>query len=75
MKKKLSLKNLEVKSFVTSLNRADTGAVKGMGTDIIQCGSQVDACVTAQICYPTRNITCVTDPFLTAVDVTGTKHC
>ena len=53
MKKKLSLKNLEVKSFVTSLNRVDTGAVKGMGTDIIQCGSQVDACVTAQICGDT----------------------
>lgn len=75
MKKKLSLKNLEVKSFVTSLNRTDEAKVQGMGTDIIQCGSQVDACVTAQICYPTRNITCVTDPILTGVNVTGTEHC
>lgn len=67
MKKKLSIKDLEVKSFVTTLNQEEANLRQGLGTNplrcnsnIVQCGSQVDACVTAQICYPTNNITCVT---------------
>lgn len=70
MKKKLSLKNLEVKSFVTTLNEAQSNDLRGMGTDLIQCGSQVDACLTAQICANSR-INCLTD----AVAVTGHKAC
>ncbi|TXC76050.1 pinensin family lanthipeptide [Luteibaculum oceani] len=67
MKKKLSIKDLEVKSFVTSLNDAQSHQHQGLGTNplrcnsnIVQCGSQVDACVTAQICYPSR-ATCLTN--------------
>lgn len=58
MKKKLSIKNLEVKSFVTSLDHNEKNNLKGAGTDIVHCGSRVDACLTAQACYPTNNITC-----------------
>lgn len=56
MKNKLSLKNLEVKSFITNLESAEQTRLKGGTLNIsnvptMPCNcSAVDACVTAQIC-------------------------
>lgn len=55
MKKKLSLKKLEVKSFVTNLNAESDKLMGGAKAatikmcSILQC-SQIDACITARGC-------------------------
>ncbi len=48
--KKMKITDLEVKSFVTAVNANDAQQLRGAGTGIICNLSQVDACVTAQIC-------------------------
>lgn len=60
--KKLKIKDLEVKSFVTTIEAGAASNLKGAGTDIVRCNlSQVDGCATAQICDRTTDlITAVT---------------